>query len=110
MSGSPYGTASSTTPKAPGLAAAAWCDDEQVCVRLTDGRVECAPLPDFLRVATPEQRRRCEVEDLGTAIHWPELDEDLGVDWILGVDEDVLLTLAGYVDLTPEGEDTPTRE
>ena len=42
------------------------------------------------------------VEDFGTAIHWPDLDEDLGVDWILGVDEDVLLDLAGFEELRPE--------
>ena len=102
MSGSPRGAASSASVKVPALAVAAWCDEENVCVRLTDGRVECAPLPDFLLHATPEHRKNCEIEDFGTAVHWPDLDEDLGVDSILGVDEDVLLELAGFERVTPE--------
>jgi len=66
-----------------------------VCVTLTDGRVACAPLTERLRAGTPEQRRGCQVEDFGTVVRWEELDEDLGVATILGVDEDAVLGLAG---------------
>jgi hypothetical protein len=35
--------------------------------------------------ATPGQRKRYEVSPSGYGIHWPELDEDLSVDGLLGL-------------------------
>ena len=35
--------------------------------------------------ATPDQRNRFEVSPAGYGIHWPELDEDLSIDGLIGV-------------------------
>jgi hypothetical protein len=51
-----------------------------------------------------DRRGDCEVEDFGTAIWWPDLDEGVGVNWIFGVSEDVIDDLAGF-DKGPFSED-----
>jgi len=79
------------------------CDDEQMYVTFDDGRVLTAPLTKRLRAATPAQRRNCVVDDFGTGLHWEDADEDLGVNWVLGVPEDELEAFAGFTD------DPPTR-
>ena len=38
-----------------------------------------------LAVATQEQRARVEVSPSGYGLHWPEIDEDLSIDGLLGV-------------------------
>ena len=81
----------------PALARAVRCDADAIHVTLTDGRTITAPLTDRLRNATPEQRQRCRVDDYGTALRWDDLDEDLGVAALLGVSEDALEDLAGFV-------------
>lgn len=35
--------------------------------------------------ATPQQRSRFEVSPSGYGIHWPELDEDLSIDGLIGI-------------------------
>jgi hypothetical protein len=42
-----------------------------------------------------EKRLRCQVEGSGTAIYFPDLDEEIGVNEIFGVSEDVLYDVAG---------------
>lgn len=64
-------------------------------VELIDGRVVSHPLPDFVRVA-PVEKRLCKVQDFGTGIWWPDLDEGVGVNWIFGVPEEVMDDLAGF--------------
>ena len=78
------------------LATAVRCDDERIYVTLDDGRELSKPLTPFLRAAKPAARRKCRVEDFGTALTWPDADEDLGVNWFLGVPEDDLLDYAGF--------------
>jgi hypothetical protein len=56
-------------------------------VTLDDGRVVTASLTTRLRAASPAARRRCEVVDEGTALHWPLADEDIGVNYVLGMPE-----------------------
>lgn len=89
-------TASSAVGSAPALAAAAWCDDSSIYLGTVDGRVVKRGLPEFLRKLTPAQRRNCRVDESGTAIYWPDVDEELGVDWVFGVAEDVIEDLAGF--------------
>ena len=55
-----------------------------------------------LRAATPAQRRAGYVEDFGTSLRWEEIDEDLGVDSVLGVDEDEFLEFAGFTEGMPK--------
>lgn len=93
-SGSRHGVTSSAAGSPPALAARAWCED-QLYVELTDGRIVSHALPDFV-LAAPADRRRCQIEEFGTAIWWPELDEGVGVNWLFGVSEEVIESLAGF--------------
>lgn len=94
--------ANTSARKPAALAVRAWCDDERIYVALTDGRVESAPLTPRLRQATPKQRRACRIEDFGTAIRWEEIDEDVGVDYVIGVTEDEMAEVAGFKKGMPE--------
>jgi hypothetical protein len=73
-------------------------------VRLADGRRLSVPLAWFPRLqsATPAQRRRFKIVGRGVGIHWPDVDEDIGVAGLL----------AGRGDLTsrrPRPARRPTR-
>lgn len=53
-----------------------------------DGRlydVDLAQHSKRLARATPEQRARLEVSPSGYGLHWPELDEDLSIDGLIGI-------------------------
>lgn len=76
-------------------------DERGIHVTFEDGRVITAPLTERLLAATPEQRSAGYIEDFGTSIHWEEIDEDLGVDSVLGVDEDEFLEFAGFSEEMP---------
>ena len=58
-------------------------DDENIRVRLSDGRVVTTPLSWFpaLEKARPEDRARCTVRP--RSVHWEELDEDLPLEVFL---------------------------
>lgn len=60
-------------------------EDERLVVDLMDGRTIAVPLAWYPRLfgATPEQRAAWEIAGGGYGIHWPELDEDLGVEGLL---------------------------
>ena len=55
--------------------------DGSIQVSLRDGRQVSAPVRWFprLQAATPAQREHVEIDPAGTALHWPELDEDIDV-------------------------------
>ena len=58
----------------------------RMCV---DGRVYTIDLADHSRRlagASPEQRRRFVVSPTGYGIHWPDLDEDLSIDGLIGIE------------------------
>ena len=48
-------------------------------------RVDAAKASERLAAATPAQRARFEVSPSGYGIHWPDLDEDLSIDGLIGV-------------------------
>ena len=54
-------------------------------VTLSDGRRLWVPYAWFPRLAaaTVAQRMQWELIGDGVGIHWPELDEDLSVEWLL---------------------------
>ncbi len=81
-----------------GYATSARCDDEWLTVTLSTGRVIREPVGahPWLAVASSAARRAVEVVDFGTALHWPELDEDMGVNELLGVSEEEIARLAGF--------------
>jgi hypothetical protein len=59
--------------------------DDELIVRLADGRVLHVPLEWFprLRDATPEERTEWRLIGRGVGIHWPELDEDISIRGLL---------------------------
>lgn len=81
-----------------GVAVAVLCDDERLHVTLSNGRVVTAALTDFPRLARASRRQRSSaiIEAFGTSIHWPEVDEDIGVSQLLGVAEETLYRFAGF--------------
>ncbi len=40
---------------------------------------------DRLGRATPEQRANFEVSPAGYGVHWPDVDEDLSIDGLIGI-------------------------
>ena len=61
------------------------CSQDSVIVELADGRTISAPFAWYPRLlhATPEQRSQCVIARAGYGVHWPEIDEDLGVEGML---------------------------
>ena len=60
-------------------------DDEQLTLSLEDGRVVSVPLSWYPRLCygSPEERQHFQISGAGFGIHWPDLDEDIGVEGIL---------------------------
>lgn len=73
-------------------------DADRLTLHLTDGRELSAPtsISQRLAAATPEQREHWTLTAAGTAVHWPDVDEDIGVWTLLGVPEDLVLEAAGF--------------
>jgi len=63
------------------LATSVVFDDENMWVRLSDGRQLGVPLAYFPRLgkASSEQRDNYLISGGGTGLHWEELDEDISV-------------------------------
>jgi hypothetical protein len=59
--------------------------EEKLFADLQDGRTICAPLGWYPRLAhgTPNERANFQISGAGYGIHWPDLDEDLGVEGLL---------------------------
>lgn len=60
-------------------------DDESLSVDLEDGRTITIPIGWYPRLAyaTPRERANWQISGAGYGIHWPELDEDIGVEGLL---------------------------
>ncbi|MGI8999025.1 MAG: DUF2442 domain-containing protein [Candidatus Limnocylindria bacterium] len=82
----------------PALAADVRVTDSRLSVVLTDGREVSVPVSEFpeLAAATPEQRANWRITALGTAIYWPDIDEEFGLAGMLGVSETLLEEAAGF--------------
>jgi len=72
--------------------------DTRLTVVLTDDREVSIPLLEFqeLQAATPEQRANWTITALGTAIYWPDIDEEFGLAGMLGISESALEEAAGF--------------
>ena len=59
--------------------------EDTMIVDLEDGRTVSAPIGWYPRLAhgTPAERANSEISGAGYGIHWPELDEDIGVEGLL---------------------------
>ena len=60
-------------------------DSDYLHLHLSDGRVVLIPyeIIPSLANATQEQRECCEIAAMGTALHWPKVDEDLPVEGLV---------------------------
>lgn len=61
--------------------------DASIRLTLTDGREISAPLASFprLRDASDAQRANWRLIGRGEGVHWPDLDEDVSVNALLGL-------------------------
>lgn len=59
--------------------------EDTLTVDLEDGRTISVPLSWYPRLAyaTAEERMNYRIAGAGYGIHWPELDEDIGVEGLL---------------------------
>lgn len=59
--------------------------NEALAVDLEDGRTIAVPIGWFPRLAygTPAERAKFQISGAGYGIHWPDLDEDIGVEGLL---------------------------
>ncbi len=72
---------------------------------LKDGRELALPLTPRLRIATPAQRAHYELDDEG--IHWPDVDEDIGVHSFFGITEEELYDFLGHTRYDQKGRPIP---
>lgn len=59
--------------------------DDTLSVDLEDGRTISVPIGWYPRLAygTPVERAKFQISGAGYGIHWPDLDEDIGVEGLL---------------------------
>ena len=59
--------------------------DDTLSVDLEDGRTIAIPIVWYPRLAygTPEERDNFRISGAGYGIHWPDLDEDIGVEGLM---------------------------
>jgi hypothetical protein len=60
-------------------------DEDALSVDLEDGRTIAVPIGWYPRLAygTPQERANWQISGAGYGIHWPDLDEDIGVEGLL---------------------------
>lgn len=82
----------------PALASSVRFAAGRLHVLLNDEREISVPLSRFPRLqrATQPQRRHWEITAFGTAIRWPDIDEDISVAAILGIPENLVEEAAGF--------------
>jgi len=59
--------------------------DDTLSVDLEDGRTINVPIGWYPRLAhgSPEERAHFQISGAGHGIHWPDLDEDIGVEGLV---------------------------
>lgn len=80
MSGTPSAL-TRAVPRAIGVSVT----DDTLSVDLEDGRTISVPIGWYPRLAfgTPQERVNFQISGAGYGVHWPDLDEDLGVEGLL---------------------------
>ena len=60
--------------------------EDTLTAELSDGRTVSVPLSWYPRLvhATPEERDNWQLIGGGEGIHWPDLDEDISIEMLLG--------------------------
>jgi hypothetical protein len=79
------GTHSAAVTLIPARIVAVTVSDDTLSVDLDDGRTVSVPIGWYPRLAhgTPAERANFQIAGAGYGIHWPDLDEDIGVDGLL---------------------------
>ena len=79
------GTHSASTPLTLVRITTVNVTDDTLSVDLKDGRSISLPIGWYPRLAygTPVERANFQISGAGYGIHWPDLDEDIGVEGIL---------------------------
>ena len=74
---------------------------QTITVDVDSGRVkiDLRKVSPVLAAASPEQRLSYEISPPGYGLHWPELDEDLSIDGLLGIQHSSKTT---FVEAVPE--------
>ncbi len=81
MNGTPSAGVTLTLPRVVNVTVT----DDTLSVDLEDGRTIAVPIGWDPRLAhgTPAERGNFQISGAGYGIHWPELDEDIGVEGLL---------------------------
>ena len=81
MNGTPSAGVTLTLPRVVNVTVT----DDTLAVDLEDGRTIAVPIGWYPRLAhgTPAERTNVEISGAGYGMHWPELDEDIGVEGLL---------------------------
>ncbi len=79
------GTPSAALPLVLSRIVKASVTDDTLSVDLEDGRTIAIPIGWYPRLAhgTPAERANLQISGAGYGIHWPDLDEDIGVEGLL---------------------------
>ena len=80
-----HGTTSAVTTLALPRIVSVTVTEDTISVDLEDGRTIFVPIGWYPRLAhgTPEERANFQISGAGHGIHWPDLDEDVGVEGLL---------------------------
>jgi hypothetical protein len=78
MNGTPSAVVTLTLPRVVSVAVT----DDTLSVDLEDGRTILVPIGWYPRLAygTPAERASVQISGAGYGMHWPELEEDIGVE------------------------------
>jgi len=81
MNGTPSAVVTLTLPRVVSVTVT----DDTVSVDLEDGRTIAVPIGWYPRLAhgSAAERANVQISSAGYGLHWPELDEDVGVEGLL---------------------------
>jgi hypothetical protein len=81
MNGTPSAVVTLVLPKVVNVI----INDDTLSVDLEDGRTVSVPIGWYPRLVygTPAERANFQISGAGYGIHWPDLDEDIGVEGLL---------------------------
>ena len=81
MNGTPFAAVALALPRVVNVT----INDDTLSADLEDGRTVSAPIGWYPRLAhgTHAERADFQVSSAGDGIHWPDLDEDIGVEGLL---------------------------
>jgi hypothetical protein len=80
-----HGTLSAVVTFALPRAVKVTVTDDTLSVDMEDGRTVSVPIGWYPRLAhgTPKERANFQISGAGFGLHWPELDEDIGIEGLL---------------------------